>query len=68
MSATLIHDPALRVVSREPLFDGRYEEDFDISKDGMQFLMIESGTSGLGLVVVPNWLTELNRLGATTKP
>ena len=67
MSATLIRDPALRVVSREPLFDGRYEEDFDISKDGTQFLMIESGTAGLGLVVVPNWLTELKRLGAATK-
>jgi hypothetical protein len=35
--------------------------DFDVAKDG-RFLMIESATSGVSLVVVPNWRTELRRL------
>jgi serine/threonine-protein kinase len=61
ISATLSRDPALHVVSREKLFSGRYEDDFDISKDGTRFLMIESETSGPTLVVVPNWRTELRR-------
>ena len=44
MSATLARDPALRVVSRKPLFDGHYWTDYDISRDGSRFLMIESET------------------------
>jgi len=65
MAATLARDPTIRVVSRERLFEGRYELDYDVSKDGKRFLMIESETSGLGLVVVPNWLTELRQLTGT---
>ena len=42
MSATLARDPALRVMSRDALFDGRYQEDFDVARDGTRFLMIES--------------------------
>ena len=61
MSALIARDPAPRVVSREGLFNGRYELDFDVSQDG-RFLMIESQTSGLGIVVVPNWRSELRRL------
>jgi Tol biopolymer transport system component len=68
MAATLARDPAIRVVSRERLFEGRYEQDYDVSKDGKRFLMIESETSGLGLVVVPNWLTELRQLTGGKKP
>lgn len=59
--ATLSFDPAPRVVSREPLFTGEYQAIFDVSKDG-HFLMIESSTAGLSMVVVPNWRTELRRL------
>ncbi len=66
-SATLARDPALRVVSRQSLFDGRYETDYDISHDGMRFLMIQTETSGLNLVVVPNWQTELHQLTARRK-
>jgi len=66
-SATLARDPALRVVSRKQLFDGRYETDYDISHDGSRFLMIETETSGLSLVVIPNWLTELSQLTAARK-
>ena len=68
MAATLARDPSLRVVSREALFDGRYEMDFDISKDGTRFLMIQSASAGTNLVVVPNWLTELRRLKAAATP
>ena len=59
MSAMLARDPALRVVSHKPLFEGPYETDYDVSHDGSRFLMIETETSGLNLVVIPNWLTEL---------
>jgi Tol biopolymer transport system component len=61
MSATLAFDPAPRVVSHASLFEGDYEDVFDVAKDG-RFLMIESATSGVSLVVVPNWRTELRRL------
>jgi len=68
MSATLARDPALRIVSRKPLFDGHFETDYDISHDGTRFLMIETETSGLDLVVIPNWLTELRQLTTSRKP
>ena len=67
MSATIARDPAPRVVSRDALFDGRYERDFDVARDG-RFLMIESGSSGVSLVVVPNWATELRRLTGARRP
>ncbi len=67
MSATLVRDPALRIVSRKPLFDRHYETDYDISHDGTRFLMIETEPSGLNLVVVPNWLTELHQLTSGRK-
>ena len=63
VSATLAFDPMPRVASRETLFEGDFERDFDVAKDG-RFLMIESATSGVSLVVVPNWRTELRRLTA----
>ncbi len=62
MSATLGRAPTIRVASRAVLFEGRYETDFDVSPDGTRFLMIESETSGLNLVVIPDWRTELRRL------
>ena len=68
VSATLARDPALRVAARSILFEGRYEVDFDISRDGTRFLMIESESSGLGLVAVPNWLTELKQSTAARRP
>ena len=64
IAASLSFAPSPAVVSRTPLFAGRYEDDYDVSKDGTRFLMIESDVSGLGLVVIPNWRTELRRLGA----
>jgi serine/threonine-protein kinase len=64
MSAAVANDPAFRVVSREFLFDGAYLPDFDVSRDGSRFLMIASETAGPGVVVIPNWSTELRRLTA----
>ncbi len=62
--AALARDPALRVVSRKTLFSGLFAPSFDVSKDGTRFLMIQPESSGLSLVVVPNWLTELRHLTA----
>ena len=67
MAATVARDPVLRVISREALFEGRYENDFDVSKDGRRFLMIQSEPTGASLVVIPNWLTELRRLTSSAK-
>jgi serine/threonine-protein kinase len=66
VSATLSFAPQPSVVARTPLFAGRYDDDFDVAKDG-RFLMIESVTSGLELVVVPNWRTELRQLASAKK-
>jgi hypothetical protein len=62
MSATLSVDSVPAVLSRTALFSGRYEEDFDVSPDGTRFLMIQTESSGLSLVAVPHWRTELRRL------
>jgi Tol biopolymer transport system component len=58
MAATLARDPTLRVVSRQPMFEGTYLQDFDVSPDG-RLLLIESQQSGVELVVVPNWIAEV---------
>ena len=52
MLASLIRDPSLRAVSREALFDAPSVQDFDVSRDGSRFLMIEDATSSVRLVVV----------------
>ncbi len=64
ISATVARDPAFRIVSREALFDGVFAPSFDVSKDGTRFLMIQPEASGLSIVAVPNWLTELRKLTA----
>jgi len=67
MSATIARDPALRVVMRTELFEGQFELEFDVSRDGRRFLMIESDTTGVDLVVVPHWVSELRRLTAAQR-
>ena len=67
MAATLARDPALRLASRALLFDGPYVRDFDVSRDGRRFLMIETRTPGLRLVAVPNWRSELRQLTSPGK-
>jgi serine/threonine-protein kinase len=64
IAATLARDPTLRVVSRRPMFEGSFDIDFDVTKDGSRFLVIERETSGLGIAVIPNWRTELKRATA----
>ncbi|MBC7894012.1 MAG: serine/threonine-protein kinase [Cytophagaceae bacterium] len=56
-----------RVLARTPLFEGTYVDEFDVSVDGRRFLVIERGTSGLSLVIVPSWRSELRRL-TTARP
>jgi serine/threonine protein kinase/Tol biopolymer transport system component len=63
--ATIGRDPVLSVVARSTLFEGRYDADYDLAKDG-RFLMFESDNSGTSLVVIPYWKTELKRLTAAS--
>ncbi|MGQ0646708.1 MAG: protein kinase domain-containing protein [Gemmatimonadaceae bacterium] len=65
IAVNLAREPALRVVSRQALFAGNFERDFDVSADGSRFLMIEERGSDMSLIVIPNWLTELRRLTST---
>jgi serine/threonine-protein kinase len=66
MEATVARDPSLRVVSRDSLFIGSYEQEFDVAKDG-RFLMTQSEPSAITIVAIPNWLTELRRLTGGAK-
>ena len=68
VAATLARDAGLRVVSRKTLFDGSFDVDFDVTKDGSRFLVIELETTGLDITVIPNWITELDRLAAPKGP
>jgi len=52
------------------LFEGRYttnrlSTNYDISRDGQKFLMIESGDPPVQINVVLNWFEELKRLVPT---
>ncbi len=64
VATTLARTPQLRPLSTTTLFAGNYEQDFDVSPDGSRFLMIESAATGLEMIVIPNWRTELRRLTA----
>jgi Tol biopolymer transport system component len=61
IEATLAIEPSPRVSTRVALFSGRYGEDFDVAPDG-RFIMIETESSGVSLVAVPQWRAELKRL------
>jgi Tol biopolymer transport system component len=64
MATTIASSTEHRPLATTTLFEGSYEQDFDVSPDGSRFLMIESATSGLEMIVIPNWKTELRRLTA----
>ena len=66
MSAALARDPSMRVVSRQRLFSGSFQWDFDVAKDG-RFLMIQNQSAGPSVVVIPNWRTELRRLTGSSR-
>ena len=59
MMATVAREPTLRIMSRQPLFEGDYLPEYDVSRDGNRLLVIESRPSGVELVVIPNWIQEL---------
>ena len=46
-------DATLRVLSRELILKGPFEQEFDVSPDGSRFL-----------VLVQNWMAELRRVTA----
>jgi Tol biopolymer transport system component len=66
--------PTFSVTSREVLFSngsfaGASHQNYDVSPDGKQFVMIVSSDSAANVTVVANWLTELRaRMSAERKP
>ena len=67
MSAALAREGTLRVLSRELVLKGPFEQEFDVSPDGSRFLVLESEAASATLVVVPNWMTELRRVTAPVR-
>jgi serine/threonine-protein kinase len=65
IAVMMTFDPAPAVGTRTALFSGRYQDDFDVVADGSRFLMIQSQPTGVDLIAVPNWRTELRRLTAS---
>jgi len=61
VEAVVTTTPSPRVLSRSTLFSGTFADDYDVTPDG-RFLMIEMERSGVVLVAVPQWRTELRRL------
>jgi Tol biopolymer transport system component len=62
IAVMMTFNPAPAVASRTALFAGRYQEDFDVVADGSRFLMIQTQPTGVELIAVPNWRTELRRV------
>ena len=68
-------EPELELSEPYVLFDdklfraGSYVQEYDVSPDGQRFvfLELEQGQDGLDLVVVLNWLDELERLVPTNR-
>jgi serine/threonine-protein kinase len=58
--ATLATNP-MRVISRQTLFQGEdfFLLDFDVAPDGKRILMSEGQSSGGGIVVIPNFASEV---------
>ena len=61
-------EPAFKVGRPTPLFEEPYEIDpyggvnpnYDVSRDGQQFLMVRSsGSETADLIVIQNWFEEL---------
>ncbi len=69
IAVTIEAEPELRGTNRRMLFEGQYytgtEQDYDVSRDGEQFLMIKESDeqpAATQLIVVLNWFEELKRL------
>ena len=66
MGATIVTSPALGVVARDTLFEGRFTTDpwhpnYDVAPDGKHFVMLRPVEENRDLVVVTNWIQELRR-------
>ena len=62
LQATLNRDSGLRVLTREVVVKGPFANDYDVSRDGSRFVVIEPDDASATLVVIPNWVTELRRM------
>ena len=60
MAATMGRDP-MRVVSRQPVFEAAdpFSQEYDVSHDGKRFLAAQNQPGGGGLVIIPNFASEL---------
>lgn len=58
--AAIARDPQVRVVSRQPIFEGTFLQEYDVSPDS-RVLAIQTLPSAIELVVVPNWRSELKQ-------
>ncbi len=67
MSVTIAREPTFRAASRERIFAGLYQQDYDDSTDGKRFLMIEPTSAGVSFVAIPNCLTGLKQLTRSGK-
>jgi serine/threonine-protein kinase len=68
VAATIARNPGPTVVGHELLLEGTYEREFDVSPDGQRFLLVKPEASGISLVVIPDWLSELHRLTGSKPP
>jgi Tol biopolymer transport system component len=70
MAASATYEPTIRFGQPVELFDGPYNPDFmghqryDVTPDGERFLMVEN-SDDFRIVIVQNWLAELERLVPT---
>ncbi len=60
MAATVATNP-MRVVSRQALFEttDSFSQEYDVSHDGKRFLASQNQPGGGGLVIIPNFASEL---------
>jgi len=66
MALSIETEPAIRIVKRKELFEGRYVQyrwsrQYDITPDGTRFVMIQNPAGG-DIEVVTNWFEELRAL------
>jgi hypothetical protein len=66
MAVAIETEPAVRVLSREALFEDefvqyRWSRQYDITPDGKRFIMIKNPPGG-DVEVITNWFEELRNL------
>jgi serine/threonine-protein kinase len=67
MAAKLARETTLRVTARDVVVKGPFQDDFDVSPDASQFLVLEPAAADVTLVAIPNWITDLRRVSAAAR-